>query len=339
MAIPLLSKGNTVHLICGGKPGYFEYYDSFHLAPGVNHYIEAIKSLAGKVDVFHAHNEPNWFVTAVKENCEIPVVLDVHDSWLARMSVEEELKLRDEGKKAFRVYAEERNNMQLADALVFPSRPFADQIINEFGLTQPNIVLPSYLPAQFYRYTCKEWLGGLTYEGRVDVPETVENARFHGFRYCEYSELAQKLHEKGADFHLYTLRNDDKFQEIYKDISFMHEGRDYENLLSALTRHDWGLIGNIFSTPEWEVAFPNKLFEYIAACVPIVAINAQHCAEFVEEHKIGIAVESVEELCDRWSEHRQCRINLIKKRQMWTMENHIGKLEDLYKSLTKEAGN
>ena len=68
--------------------------------------------------------------------------------------------------------------------------------------------------------------------------------------------------------------------------------------------------------------------------MPIVAINAQHCAEFVKEHEIGIEVESVEELTERWGEHRQCRINLIKKRQMWAMENHIGKLEDLYKSLT-----
>jgi glycosyltransferase involved in cell wall biosynthesis len=333
MAIPLLAKGNIVHLICGARPAYFELYDSFSHAVGVNHYIESVKTLSSSVDVFHAHNEPSWFVTIVKEHCDVPVVLDVHDSWLARMSVEEESKLRDEGKDAFRVYTEERNNFQLADALVFPSKPFADQIIKEFSLTQPYIILPSYLPRQFYRYTCKEWLGGLTYEGRIDLPSKLDDDRFHGFRYCEYTELTKKLHDAGVDFHLYVLRKDDEFNELYDDTSFVHRGKGYEQLLSGLTRHDWGLVGNIFYTPDWEVAFPNKLFEYISACVPIVAINAKHCAEFIKEHKIGIEVESVEELTERWGEHRQCRINLIKKRQMWTMENHIDKLEYLYQSI------
>jgi glycosyltransferase involved in cell wall biosynthesis len=337
MALPLLAQGNIVHLICGAQCSYFELYDSFSHAMGVNHYIESIKNLSGSVDVFHAHNEPSWFVTAVKEHCDVPVILDVHDSWLARMSAEEEEKLRADGERAFRVYTEERNNFQLADGLVFPSQPFAEKIINEFKLTQPYIVLPSYLPRQFYRYTCKEWLGGLVYEGRLDLPSKVKDKRFHGFRYCEYTQLTKELHDAGIDFHFYVLRDDEEFHKIYDDISFVHGGKQYEKLLSALTRHDWGLLGNIFHTPEWEVAFPNKLFEYIASCVPIVVINAKECGRFVREHGIGIEVGSVEELKDRWGEHRQCRINLIKNRQRWIMENHISELETLYDSVINKG--
>jgi glycosyltransferase involved in cell wall biosynthesis len=84
-------------------------------------------------------------------------------------------------------------------------------------------------------------------------------------------------------------------------------------------------------TGVWsETAFPNKLFEYIAASVPVVVMNATDCATFVKEHGVGIVVNSVQELADRWSEHTEVRKNLIKVRQRFAMENYIGSLEDLY---------
>ena len=339
MAMPLLSLGHKVHLICGAnRPGYYELYDSFSHAAGVNHYIESIKMIAPHVDAFHCHNEPNWFVTAVKEHCDTPVILDVHDSWLARMTEEEEIELRDQGKKAFRVYTEERNNFQLADGLVFPSKTFANIIINEFALDQPFLILPSYLPRQLYRYNCAEWMGGITYEGRIDLKSKHEDdSRYHGFRYCDYEQAANEFHDVGIDFHTYSLNDTPEFHKIYDDISYVHKGRGYEHLLKALSRHDWGFVGNVFKTPEWDVAFPNKLFEYIAACVPIVAMNADACAEFVTDNGIGIEIKSIEELKGRWAEHRQCRINLIKQRQKWTMENNINDLLRLYEDVCTKS--
>lgn len=328
MAIPLIDKGYDIHLIASKAPTYYEQYSTTIIAPTVRQYLRAIE-LHKDVDLFHVHNEPSWYVTAVKEHSDKPVILDVHDSYLARMTSEEADKT-----ESMRVSHEERTNFQLADGLVFVSEPFRDIIVNEFKLDQPNMVLPSYVPDFFYQYESpkKQWHGGLVYEGRVDLPSQVEKDA--GFKYCDYLELAKELKWKGIDFHLYSGRplTDTAFTDAYKDFALIHEPKSVKNLLPNIARHDWGLIGNINKTQEWNVALPNKLFEYIAASIPIVVMNAAHVAEIVKKYDIGIVVDSVDELAERWPEHREKRANLIKVRKQFLMNNHIHKLEDFYKS-------
>jgi len=334
MALPLIWKGHDVHLIAKAMPSGYQHYQTLSFAEGVNHYIEAIKQYARFVDVFHCHNEPSWFVTAVKEHCDVPVVLDVHDSYLARVTEEQLQAEREKGADLHRHYSEERNNFQMADALVFPSKPFGDLIMKEYALNQPSLVLPSYVSRADYQYRGGPWLGGLAYEGKVNLTKEIKTGgKNYGFKYCDYEELARQALRAGMDLHLYATRKDDSFMKAFKETAFIHEGRLFHKLLESLTRHDWGLVGNVFYTPEWDVAFPNKLFEYIAASVPVVAINAKYCSEFIQEHGVGIVVDSIEELAGRWGEHRQCRENLVKVRQKFTMEKHIGKLEELYEGL------
>jgi len=333
-AIPLVERGHTVHMIAQKIPSHVERMSSFCLSSDVGQLIEAVKVYSDSVDLWHVHNEPSYYVTLLKEHSDKPVVLDVHDSYLARLTPEEWEQLMDAGQKPIRITTEERNNFQLADALVFPSKPFGDLIREEFKLTQPHLVLPSYVPRWMYQYAGREWLGGLTYEGKVDLGSEVGTVRgAHGFKYADYEALAREAHRIGMDFHLYTVREDEPFKAIYKDISYIHEPRGIDRLLRSLTRHDWGLVGNLMPTREWEVAFPNKLFEYIAAGVPVVAINAAECSRFIEEHGVGITVGSLEELASRWSEHTEIRKRLIGCRQKFTMENRIQELEQLYREV------
>jgi glycosyltransferase involved in cell wall biosynthesis len=325
MAIPLLERGHEVHLIARTAPSYYEQYCTFTMAPTIRHYADWADAMVPQVDVFHAHNEPSWFVTLIKERCDVPVVLDVHDSYIARVTPEEAEKT-----EAPRIFTGERNNFQLADALVFPGRSFGKIVTEEYGLTQPQLILPSYVPKFLNQYNGGEWLGGLVYQGKMMLDsECVEGTANQGFRYCSYEELLRQAHEIGMDFHLYGIRSDEEYQEAYRE-AYLHLGRPYEDLLKSLTRHDWGLVGNVFPTPEWDVAFPNKLFEYIAASVPVVAMNAADCAEFIKEHGVGIVVDSIQELSERWSEHTEVRKSLIRGRQQFVMENHIGHLEELY---------
>jgi hypothetical protein len=80
-------------------------------------------------------------------------------------------------------------------------------------------------------------------------------------------------------------------------------------------------------------AVPNKLFEYIAAQVPIVALNAGHAGKWIEKEGIGINIKTLDELEQRWDEHEECRNTLTKKRLGYRMENHIHKLEKLYEEI------
>jgi glycosyltransferase involved in cell wall biosynthesis len=335
MAIPLIEKGHDVHLIGSKVPSFHEQYKSFSLCCDPEQYIEAIKLhvLAGKVDVFHCHNEPSWFVTAIKEMCDVPVILDVHDSFLTRSTPEQAVKALDAGEKHVRICVEERNNFQLADGLVFPGEDFRGKVVSEFGLKQPALTLPSYVPKRFYQYSHADWHGGLVYEGKVNLPEETKGYN-SGFNYCDYTDVATRSSQIGLDFHLYAGRQDEKFRKHYAEKAFIHKPLDYTELMSRIGRHDWGLVGNSVKTEQWKAAMPNKLFEYVAAGMPVVSMNADHCSRFLEETGMGISVGGPEELAERWAEHRPTRAKVVKERQAWSMNAKIHELEGFYRAFS-----
>jgi glycosyltransferase involved in cell wall biosynthesis len=330
-AMALLNKGYRVHLLANKWVEFSDIYHTFGHWLDMAQLHNFIKLHASDTDLFHVHNEPSWFVTLIKETCDVPVILDIHDSFAARVTDEEQQEAYErDGTELIRITAEERNNFKLADALVFPGRSFADTVINEFNLKQPHIILPSYLPRHLYRYNMQDWYGGLVYEGKVQLK--AEGRSSYGFRYCDYLELAKECKRIGIDLHFYS-REDKPFIESYREFSYIHKPVHYSKLTRCISRHDWGLVGNINQTPEWDVAMPNKLFEYMASGVPIAVINAKDCADFVLEHGVGIVVESLEELASRWSEHVVCRENVIKKRAKWSMDENIFPLEELYRKV------
>lgn len=334
MAIPLIEKGHDVHLVAMKIPSFHEQYKTFTFCNDLGQMLDALKLYAkgADADVFHCHNEPSWFVSALKEITDKPVILDVHDSYLARSTKEAATEALDKGERHVRVHAEERNNFQLADALIFPGDDFREVVTSEFRLEQPALTLPSYVPDRYYRYSTLDWHGGLVYEGKVNLPEETKGAS-KGFDYCDYTEMSRRTKAIGMDFHLYAARTDEKFKKHYGDYAFVHEPLRYEDLLNSVTRHDWGLVGNSTKTREWQVAMPNKLFEYLASGVPVVSMNADHCSRFVQETGVGISVEGPEELADRWKEHREVRKKVFKERKAWSMNAHIHKLESFYEEV------
>lgn len=331
MAIPLIEKGHNVHLVSMKIPNFYEQYKTFTLCNDVGQMLESLKlyDKGADVDVFHCHNEPSWFVSALKEITNKPVIMDVHDSYLARSTPDEATEALNGGKSHIRVLTEERNNFQMADALVFPGSDFSNVVRSEFGLKQPSLTLPSYVPERFYKYATKDWHGGLVYEGKVNLPEETVGCN-SGFSYCDYTDLAKQAKSVGMDFHLYSGRNDEKFSKHYGDTAFVHKPLVYEDLLDSVSRHDWGLVGNVSKTREWEVAMPNKLFEYMATGVPVVAMNASECSKFIEQTGVGITASGPEELAGRWKEHREARKRLFKERRGWSMNAHIHELERFY---------
>lgn len=332
-AIPLIEKGHEVHLIVNKVTQGAERMASVCHYQDTDQFYNAVK-LHKDADVFHAHNEPAWFVTMVKDVCQnIPIVLDIHDSHLLRKTQEEQDEEFETNKQAFRIAIDERNNFQLADGIVYVCDPMKKIVGGEFKLDQPNIVLPSYVPKGFFRVDFNEWVGGLVYEGRIDTPDELPGKWKAFFRYSDYLEFGRRCKELGMDFHIYTPRENEKVREQYGPVSILHEPLNVDKLVKALGRHDWGLVGNMHKHTEWKNALPNKLFEYMAGCVPIVSMNAEESSKIVDEYGVGISVSSIEELRSRWREHRECRKNVIKHRLSFAMDNHIHKLERLYEEV------
>lgn len=339
-AIPLINNGHEVHLIAEQATRYSENYATVMLYHDQEQLYNAIR-LHKDADVFHAHNEPSWFVTAVKD-CGInaPVILDMHDCNLIRRTPEEQEAEMEENPRAAVVSVDERNNAQLADGLVYPCQPMKDAVEENFAPKGPGIVVPSMLPKSFLRFDFDRWMGGLVYEGRIDTDAELANQpQWRSiFQYSNYLETARQAKALGIPFHVYTARQNEKVRAEYSDLCVLHEPKNsMDKLVRSLARHDWGLVGNVNPHTEWKNALPNKLFEYMAGCTPVVAMHAEESAKLIEEYGVGIVVSSMQELADRWSEHRACRENVVKHRFQFTMETKTPELEALYARAIEET--
>jgi len=328
-AIPLMDKGYEVHCIANKPPMFGDRYKTLTIYQHRAQMEEAIK-LHEDADIFHAHNEPSWFVTIIKSIFpDKPVVLDCHDSFLLR--VDPDAPYDPDRPKWSK---DERDNMELADALVFVSEPMAQIVRETYWLEQPYVVLPSYVPEEFYRVDAWKLLGGVCMEGRVDLPQEIEQGREHWcFWYCEYTETARQFHERGIPFYLYTPGGTKEIQETYGQTATWKGSYPFDRLIRQIGRHEYGLCGNIRPHPAWQAAMPNKLFEYLAAGIPVIALNAKHPGQFIEEHGFGMAVENMGQVKERWMEHRDFRKNIARRSRDWAMERHIDKLEALYREL------
>lgn len=330
IGLPLISRGYDMHLITNKISQYSDHYNSVSSWFDLDHLYKTIK-LHSDADIFHVHNEPSWFVTVVKEVFpDKPVVLDVHDTMLLRRSQEEVDKANNS--EIFRHTIDERNNFQLADGLVFVCNPMRDMVLDEYKTTVPYAVVPSMLPERFYRVDFSQWIGGLVYEGRIDTEDELDG-KWDFFQYANYIDMARECARVGMDFHIYTPRKNASVREQYEKVCYLHPPQELSRLIKLLGSHDWGLVGNCKVHEEWKHALPNKLFEYMAGCTPVVCFNADASWDFIKDIGVGIKVDSVEELAQRWAEHRECRKNVVKYRAEFTMERHIHKIEKLYKEL------
>lgn len=329
-AMPLIARGHEVHVVAAKVTQYADHFSSISVYNDQNQLISAIRAHAD-CDVIHCHNEPSWFVSVAKETLpDKPVVLDVHDSMLLRRTDQQVLEARNNA--IYRYTCDERNNFQLADGLVFVGPAMRDIVTEGYKLTQPSCVIPSVLPERFYRVDFGKWMGGICYEGRIDIEHELAD-KWNFFQYSNYVPFAKKCREIGMDFHVYTPRKSEDVRKVYGEVCHLNPPYGLRELIKVMGGHDWGLVGNIGAHEEWKHALPNKLFEYFGACLPVVCLNADESWDMIKDIGMGIKVDSVEELADRWKEHRECRKNVIKYRANFVMERHAPKLLDLYRKL------
>jgi len=303
-----------LHLVTHSVPqaDIYETVSFFHNAPGLKRALERYKD----VDIIHAVSEPSWVVIACREILpDKKIVYDWHDAQIWR------------SEKADHASAEERLVSNWVDAIIVPSESCKALIETKL----PCVVLPPYVNECHIAYNAWGYVGGIVYEGRIDAPEQKEF-----MNYAKYTDLCKEFDKEGIAFNIFSpSASKPEVLKAYKDICTLNQGVPHDHLINCLGVFDWGLCGNLGKHREWDVAMPNKLFEYMAGGIPIIALNAEETGKFVVEHGVGIAVSSVQEIKDQWEKREACQRNVMLKRNQFTMEKHINIVKDLYCQLLK----
>jgi hypothetical protein len=290
------------------------------------------QSLASKVrhfsewaDVIHVHNEPSWIVSCAAAerdiSCpEVPVVFDVHDLQ----------SMREDGE----VDPDETAAIHAADGFIFPSRGYETGISASRNISgNPGRVI--------YSFCCKgdivqnplPRVSGVVYEGGLVAPLINFNNKTSGYKsYRDYTTLSAQFTIFSIPFHLYGCRPE--FQERYlRDGAIVHDYHRFGVMMRQLSRYDWGLCGHLENHPQWQKAMPNKLFEYIAAGIPVLSINAGEVSEFVEHHGVGVAAKSMSHLASLAKDAR-LRNDLADavedKQSAFVMESQVAEIEGVY---------
>ena len=287
--------------------------------------LERIAYFGDWAEVIHVHNEPNWMVKAAATvrnmACPlVPIVFDVHDLD----------SMREDGS----VDPTEDPAIKAADAFIFPSKAYDDGITGLYFLKgKPRRVIYSMCSRDDIVTDPLPRVNGIVYEGAIVAPLKAFNQQTPGYKkYRDYTDLSKELTAIQIPFHLYGVRNE--FQPHYlKAGAVVHGMHRFPDMMRQLSRYDWGLCGHLDSHPQWQKAMPNKLFEYIAAGIPVISINAGEVGEFIETYGFGHQVKDADHLSafmhDRNISDHHAEI-VKKSRHKFTMESQVPEIEALY---------
>ncbi len=112
------------------------------------------------------------------------------------------------------------------------------------------------------------------------------------------------------------------------------ETLDPRLLLRELARYDFGWAGfnSTLNGAHLDTVLPNKLYEYLACGLPILTLRHRALSRFVEENRVGLALDDVEGLAQRLAETdvEAVRARVRAMRHRMTVEANIGAVGALY---------
>lgn len=252
-------------VVCRTPPAQFaKHYRYINQIPYATRaeFVDAIRR--SDAEVLHVHGElyDAWLMSVAKEGADgRKVIFNVHDLACHRLSA------------PFDPHEEEA--FELADALVFvvpQQRDFAHTM--GLNVDKPTAFVTNYPSKSIFidETVCKR-IGGVVYEGGI-APRGQDG----GDR--DLSPIADALH---GQLHIYPGHAGVDYGIVY-DMEF-----DYQLLIHRLAAHDWGFCGHPKPHPSWMQTFATKAGEYLAAGIPIIAINQPTLQPLAD---LGMCVQS-----------------------------------------------
>jgi glycosyltransferase involved in cell wall biosynthesis len=273
--------------------------------------------------IVHVHNEPDWMVLIAKAVFpNVPVVYDCHDL---------------QSQRTGRASQDEMAAMAIADGYIFPSKGYLEGTIEFHKLPdhKPTAVVysmcsandmvdPEHLPPR---------VNGIVYAGGLVAP--VEQLTYIGGfpDHRNYIKFCKAIYDLDIPLHLYGVKPQ-FMQEYLRTGSVCHPHVSPSALSRSLARYDWGYCGApALDNNQWNRAMPNKLFEYLAAGLPILVYGADEVAEFVSKHEVGVVVDKLEDIPKVYDEWPKYKKRVLEKRELFHVDTQAPAIKGVYEKL------
>lgn len=270
-------------------------------------------------DIVHCHNEPDQLSVAALA-CDVPVVHDTHDLISLRHGDNQTLRyfegIANRGASG-RVYVSDYQ-MEMAH------RIYKTDLSK--SIVVPNYALKKMIPSRSLPKISED--NGqihIVYEGSLSL---VPNSH----RY--YWPIFRDLASQGLNIHIYPAFHNLKFESICNAVNGLHYHYPVspEKIVYEMSQYDFGIVPFIVTSENnkhLESAMPNKLFEYLAAGLPVIARNLYSIRKFFEKFSAGILYDTVDDIiAGIKSSNRKITTEIP-----FIFEDEINNVERLYKEL------
>lgn len=282
-------------------------------------------------DVIHSHNLPDVLTVWANElvSGRVPVVHDVHDLQSLRLTPYED---------GFPEPADplelERRALEESAAVTTVSAELLDVLGARYRLPARTLVLPNYalgadLPPHRAVAGGAERAPRLVYEGTVST---------NGGHY-DLRRILEALVRAGLSVDVYPNRVVGEYLRLADRVDGLtvHQPRPPAEMLRELPRYDFGWAGfnAELNRRHLDTALPNKIFEYLACGVPVLAFPHRAIARLLAAEGLGVVVPHPRDILP---ELRRRDLSALRRRvaaagPRLTIEANVHRLVALYRDL------
>ena len=287
-------------------------------------------------DVIHSHNLPDSLTVLANELTDgaVPVIHDVHDLQSLR-----ETPYEHGFPEPANPLALERRALEESAAVVAVSEELVAEIRARYRTRRmvafPNYALRRDLPRLL---NLTERRNGypprLVYQGTLST---------NGGHY-DLREIFRSLVADGATLDIYPSREVPEYRDLAAALPGLryHDTVEPARLLRELARYDFGWAGfnATLNAAHLDTALPNKMFEYLAAGLPVITLRHRALRRFVREQGVGISLESPADLGAELARRDldKLRQRVAAARMRMTTEANIERVVELYERVASGQG-
>ena len=322
-----------------------EYFDNVSRRKGESHVSFVSKAIEeASPDIIHSHNAPDYLtIVAKKVSRDIPVVHDTHEV----LSLHHSGFFSSDNEESLSRYAlDEKAANEGSDARVYASHGIRRYIQARYEVNTDNdLVFQNYVSRSHLPRSSKKKLsegdGGIHIAYVGCITSLVRES--HYYLLDIFKELARhKLHIHIHPTSNFITGSNRAYKEVAAKSEFIHyhNHMDRRKLLTQLTRYDYGWAGlNATRNREHlEIALPNKVVEYVACGLPVLAFPHEAIEHFIERNGVGIVGKNIDDVARLLAELDSSELgsNLEKCRRGVIIEEKIGQLIDFYRQLVEK---
>jgi tetratricopeptide (TPR) repeat protein len=294
------------------------YDENIHIAN-----FRQIWDISKNYDIVHCHNEPDTFTVAALAG-DAPVVHDTHDL----------ISLRTNGDPNLPYFEAVANRGAAGRVYATPYQ--LEEAKRLYGVNGPSLVFYNYasesdLPSRFLpKLSVQDGNIHIVYEGGIG-----------GNTHRDFSSLFVDLAKKGIHIHIYpTFYNQEiaQYFSTHKTIHYYHP-LSPKQIMEEMTQYDFGIIP--FNLKKGNKRFldstiANKLFEYMAAGLPVITSPLKTYIDYFKKNPIGITFENAQDIIGNIPKLKKIAEKTDFSEHIFTYEGEIGRLEEFYNEILND---